>query len=211
MRLFKKLGRKGLLWIYRRYETARFDGIILVDWADTPHFTRIITAALKLIKENDPRRFRRVQRQIRFVVSCTRPFGGGAYFSDAKTCEFDFVVLRSDDDVEFYTPWYACALVHEATHGRLESCGIPYTPENRTRIEKLCVAEEQRFVRRLTLSPRVSAWLQEGHVFNPQRWERSWKTTPWKKFVLTMRRVGKRSRERDRKRQQARENPFSSA
>ena len=51
MRLFKKLGRKGLLWIYRRYETARFDGIILVDWADTPHFTRIITAALKLIKE----------------------------------------------------------------------------------------------------------------------------------------------------------------
>jgi hypothetical protein len=199
VRLFKTLGRKGVLWIYHRYETASFDGIALVDWAETPHFTRIITAARKLIKETDPRRFRRVQRQIRFIVSCTRPFGGGAYFSDTKSCDFDFVVIRSDGDVEFYTPWYACALVHESTHGYLQSRGIPYTPENRTRIEKLCVAEEQRFAKRLVLSPHVSAWLQETQVFNPRRWERSWKTTSWKAFVLTMRRIGKRSRVRDRR------------
>ena len=194
MRLFKALGRKGLLSIYRKYEAATFDGIALVDWDGTPHFTTVIANALRLIKENDPRRFHYVQRHIRFIVNCARPFGGGAYFNDTKACEFEFVALRSDDDIQFYTPWYACALVHEATHERLHSCGIPYTPDNRARIEKLCVTEEQRFAKCLVLSPRVSTWLQERHVFDARRWERSWNTTAWKKFLLTMRRVRKRSR-----------------
>jgi len=194
VRLFKALGRKGLLSIYRKYEAATFDGIALVDWDGTPHFTTVIANALRLIKENDPRRFHYVQRHIRFIVNCARPFGGGAYFNDTKACEFEFVALRSDDDIQFYTPWYACALVHEATHGRLHSWGIPYTPDNRARIEKLCVTEEQRFAKCLVLSPRVSTWLQETHVFDARRWERSWNTTAWKKFLLTMRRVRKRSR-----------------
>jgi hypothetical protein len=171
-----------------------------VDWAETPYYARIITAALQMIKESDPRRFRGVRCQIQFIVSSTRPFGGGAYFGDTKTCEFDFGMLRSDEDLQFYTPWYACALVHEATHGRLQSSGIRYTPSNRVRIEKLCVTEEQRFAKRLTLPPRVSAWLQETHVFDPRRWERSWKTTPWKKFILTMRRIRKRQRRNATKR-----------
>ena len=199
MRLFKALGREGLLWIYRKYETARFDGITLVDWDETPHFTTVITDALKLIKQNDPRRFHHVQRQIRFIVNCTRPFGGGAYFNDTKACEFEFVVLRSDDEIQFYRPLYACALVHEATHGRVHSWGVPYTPDNRARIERLCVTEEQRFAKCLLLPPHVSAWLRETHVFDPRRWERSWNTTAWKKFLLTMRRVRKRSREHHRK------------
>jgi hypothetical protein len=208
VKFFKALGRKGLLWIYRKCESARFDGIALVDWDETPHFVTIVTAALKVIKENDPRRFHRVQREIRFVVNCTRPFGGGAYFSDTKACEFEFEALRSDEEIQFYTYWYACALVHEATHGRLQSCGIPYTPDNRARIEKLCVTEERRFARRLTLPPRVSAWLQESQVFDPQKWERNWNTRRWKKFVLTMRRVGKRSREQSAN-DNTQENPFS--
>jgi hypothetical protein len=200
VRLFKALGRKGLLWIYRKYKTATFAGIALVDWEENPHFATVITDALKLIEQSDPRRFHRVQRQIRFIINCTRPFGGGAYFSDTKACEFEFVTLRSEDELQFNIPWYACASVHEATHGRLHSWGIPYTPDNRARIEKLCVTEEQRFAKCLLVSPRVSAWLQETHVFDARRWERSWNTTTWKKFLLTMRRVRKRSHKDHRKR-----------
>ena len=194
----KKLARRGLLWLYHKHEVAQFDGISLVDADNDTHwFTRIITAALQLIRDNDPRRFRRVRRHIRFVVNCTRPFGGGAYFGDTKTCEFEFMVPRSEHDVRYYVAWYACALVHEATHGRLRSRGIGYTPENRTRIEKLCVTEEQRFAKHLNLAPDVFAWLERSHAFDPRRWERYWKSTSWKKFLLTMRRIRKRHRSRD--------------
>jgi hypothetical protein len=200
VKLIKQLARKGELRIQRKHEIAQFDGIALVDPDDyTPYFSKIITAALQLIKDTDQRRFHRVQRYIRSIVNCTRPFGGGAFLSETKTCEFEFRIPRSEHDVQFYTAWYACALVHEATHGRLRSRGIGYTPENRTRIEKLCVTEEQRFAKRLRVAPEVLAWLQHGLTFDPRRWQRHWKSTPWKRFILTMRRIRKRYRAQERK------------
>ena len=200
MKLIKGLARKGELWIQRKHEIAQFDGIALVDPDDyTPYFSRIITAALQLIKDADSRRFHRVKLHIRSIVNWTRPFGGGAYLSETKTCEFEFRSPRFEHDVQFYTAWYACALVHEATHGRLRSRGIGYTPDNRARIEELCVMEEQRFARRLNVSPEVLAWLQRSLTFDPRRWERHWKSTPWKRFILTIRRIRKRHRDQGRK------------
>jgi hypothetical protein len=195
VKLIKEMARKGTRYIERKHEIGQFDGIALVDPDDyTPYFTKIITEALQLLKDTDTRRFQRVQRHIRTIVNCTRPLGGGAYFNETRTCEFEFRVPRSGHDVPFYTAWYACALVHEATHGRLYSRGIAYTPENRTRIEKLCVTEEQRFARRLKVAPEVLAWLQRSQTFDPRRWERHWKLTRWQSFVLIMRRIRKRSR-----------------
>jgi hypothetical protein len=198
VKLFRSLGRKGLLWIYRKNQIADFDGISIVDWSQTPRFSEILKAALQLIKNTDSRRYRRVQQHIRFVVSCIRPFGGGAYYRDTRTCEFDFITPRSESDVQFYTAWYACALVHEATHGRLHSLGIEYTPENRVRVEKLCVEEEQRFAKGLTLTPEIFARLDSLEKFDPRRWERSWNTSRWKKFRLEMRRIRRRFRNKSR-------------
>jgi len=39
----------------------------------------------------------------------------------------------------------ACLLVHESTHGMIESRHIPYLPKVKDRIESLCKDEERRF------------------------------------------------------------------
>jgi hypothetical protein len=45
---------------------------------------------------------------------------------------------------------YACVLVHEATHGAIESRGIEMSMGNGLRIEHLCNTEQNRFAARLS-------------------------------------------------------------
>lgn len=197
----QQLAKKGEQWLRRKCEIAQIDGIALVDLEDyTPYFRRTIAAALQLIKGTDPRRYARLRRHISSIVNCTRPFGGAVYFYETKTCEIEFEPRpRSEYEMQFYTAWYACTLVHEATHGVLRSRGIPYTPENRSQIEKLCVTEEQRFARGLHLDSRILTWLQPKLQFDPARWHGYWAATRWQKFVLTVRRVRSRYREEERR------------
>jgi hypothetical protein len=90
--------------------------------------------------------------------------------------------------------------VHESTHGVLRSRGIPYTPENRNQIERLCTAEEARFARHLHVEPQVLAWLQPMLKFEPARWHQNWAATRWQKFFFAIRRIRARHREEDRQR-----------
>jgi hypothetical protein len=84
--------------------------------------------------------------------------------------------------------------VHEATHGLLHSRDIPYTAENRTRIETFCVAEESRFARHLQVDPRVLVWLQPKFQFDPARWHQDWSATRWQKFFRGLSRIRARQR-----------------
>jgi hypothetical protein len=200
----QELARKGERWLHQKHEIARFEDIALVDLEDyTPYFRRTVVAALQLIKDTDPRRYARLRRHIASIVNCTRPFGGAGYFYETKTCEIDFDPRPSSEyEVQFYAAWYACTLVHEATHGVLRSHGIPYAPENRVQIEKLCMSEEQRFARHLTVDSRIVTWLQHKLTFDPARWHAHWTTTRWQKFLFTIRRVRSRYREEDRRRRE---------
>ena len=198
----QQLARKGEQWLHKKHEIGTVDGITLVDVYDyTPYFRKTITAAVQLIKENDHRRFIRLRSHINSIVNATRPFGGAAYFHETKMCEIDFQPKpRSEYEVQFYAAWYACTLVHEATHGVLRSHGIPYTPENRNQIEKLCMTEEVRFARHLRIDPRILTWLQHKLQFDPARWHGHWASTRWQKFILTLRRIRSRYREEERQR-----------
>jgi hypothetical protein len=198
----QQLARRGQQWLHEKHEIGQIHGIALVDLEDyTPYFRRTMTAAIQLIKKNDPLRFTRLQRHIKSIVNVTRPFGGAAYFYETKMCEIEFQPRpRSEYEVQFYAAWYACTLVHEATHGVLRSHGIPYSPENRSEIEKLCVIEENRFAHRLKVNSRVLEWLQPKLQFDAARWHRHWTTTRWQKFLLTSRRIIMRHREKEKER-----------
>ena len=182
----QQLAKKGEQWLRRKCEIAQIDGIALVDLEDyTPYFRRTIAAALQLIKGTDPRRYARLRRHISSIVNCTRPFGGAVYFYETKTCEIEFEPRpRSEYEMQFYTAWYACTLVHEATHGVLRSRGIPYTPENRSQIEKLCVTEEQRFARGLTFVSGFSLGFPPKFKFNLLSVAILWGSTPLEKVFF---------------------------
>jgi hypothetical protein len=203
-RLINRLARKGEEWLYKQHDVGCVEGIILSDLYDnTPFFRETITAAIKLIKENDPRRFARLKRHIALIVHTTRPFGGAGYLHGNKVCEIDFSPqAKSEYEVQFYAAYYACVLVHESMHGVLHSRNIPYTPENRMKIEKLCMLEEARFAGHLRLDPRILEWLQRALRHELARWDPLWKATPWQNLILTLRRISARNREENRQRRE---------
>ncbi len=120
-------------------------------------FIHAMSAALRLIAQHDPRRYKTVVRQLK-VIHCdprlttasalyVRLFrlcviGHGDYFKTAGTNE-------KRDVTQLEAIFFAVMLIHEATHGRIDSFFIPYSSDRRERIERLCAKEEYRFLKRL--------------------------------------------------------------
>jgi hypothetical protein len=109
--------------------------------------------ALELVEHFDARRFRRIQREIRFIVHTELPSGAN-YRRVGRFCCVDFARYDFAKDRDWYLRGYAATLVHEATHGAMYSRYIGYTGYRRLRIERLCRAEELRFLRRLDTPDR---------------------------------------------------------
>ena len=113
--------------------------------SDTMKVMKDARNALELIRDSDRRRFQRIRRNVGWIV-----FGAwknfGFYSPFARVCG-----LRSrprPDDEQVAAVFFACLLVHEPTHGLLERKRFSYTSKNRIRLERICLAEEQRFLSR---------------------------------------------------------------
>jgi hypothetical protein len=187
--LINRVARNVQLWCYRKNEICQFDGIRLADLKGGPHFREILLAALRLLQATDLRRFQRVRKHLFWVVRTTLSIPGLAvYNSLTRACEIDFLSPSSEFDAECLIGWYACTLVHEATHGVICSRGIAYTPKLRSRIEHICVKEEQRFLFRLTFTqPDLADRLYRE--FDASHWKESWSTTPRERLRVKLRRI----------------------
>jgi hypothetical protein len=186
--LFDRLYYRVRLWLQKKNVVAEFDGIRIADLRETsPHFKNTILASLQLIKDYDPIRFTRARRHIQWIVNWQVEIGGGAeYCAPIRTCSIDFLEPDPTDAAEaWHHKWYAArhasAIVHEATHGSIRSRGIGYTPELRIRIEKLCVLEENRFVRRVAKLAHERSHRELGLImecleteFDAKAWDVAW-------------------------------------
>jgi hypothetical protein len=120
----------------------------------------MVGRALRLVEQKDPLRFARIARFLRYV----RPTGlvgetSAQYVRSSRLCLMDWKKIRCPDDPNLTVLFSAIVLVHEATHGLLCSRGVRHTRARRSRIERLCVLEEARFIRHL--DPALSdTWLQ---------------------------------------------------
>lgn len=171
-------------WLLQKSVVGSYGGILLVNLSSHEErsraFPAFCTAALQLIETHDPRRFRRIQHEVRHIVNKTL-LSGGSYRRALRRCDIDFsryYVAADDLNYDWYVAWFASTLVHEATHGRIFSFGIPYDEKNWQQIERLCRTEQRRFVSRLhderwdfsTLVPAFDAaeWLP---FRNMTRWQ----------------------------------------
>lgn len=130
--------RIGLL----AFSKTRIEGFDVVDWAGLEgSFSTCVhrlKTALQLIREKDPRRFKRVQRDVRrFLVAET---SGEEFLPSIRACLITITTLKSRTTEEI-----AMTIVHEATHARFHSRGIDYSYRRRARIEEACVASEVAF------------------------------------------------------------------
>ena len=127
---------------------VELEGFVIVDLrfgqSDESALDRVANA-IRLVKVTDPKRARRIRRDIQRIVIMDLGEAGGSYISEIDACALDPHQVQE-------RPIEATALiiVHEATHARIHKAGIKYTPRMRDRIEKLCVNEEIAFARRLS-------------------------------------------------------------
>lgn len=147
-----------------------------------PTFVRVTTEALHLIQRVDPRRYRRIQREVRSIENGAMA-SRGAYYRGERKCRVHFSRIPAprtdlpDRDYQWCLADYATILIHEATHGHFYSLGIPYTPKTRAFIERLCVQEEHRFALRLFEGDRQRAD-RLSPPFEAKKWERFWQESP---------------------------------
>ena len=170
---------------------------------DVP-FTQTTRAALEMIQRYDPHRFRVIEREVRLIVNQSLT-SAASYDRSIRQCRVDFARYWTDtdgcfcadpqaEDYEWRLAGYASSLVHEATHGRLESLHFAYTKDTRLRIERICVSEQRRFLANL---PRdVYDFDTLVPAFDPQRWESHWQRGRWKRMLLLLQRQRENMRPR---------------
>jgi hypothetical protein len=113
-------------------------GIDVVDLTDdeedpTPYFDKV-TSALEIIARYQPKRLDRIRRDLRYILIFKLP--GAVYWDDLRACALPtYIVSKDTEDI-------ALTIVHEATHARIRSCGIPHDPDQQGRNERVCVNQE---------------------------------------------------------------------
>lgn len=162
---------------------------------DVP-FAQATQAALEMIQRYDPRRFRVIEREVRLIVNQSL-VSGASYDRSIRQCKVDFAKYWVGADgqthtdpqaehYEWYLALYASTLVHEATHGRLNSLYFAYTKTTRLQIERICVGEQRRFLSHLPQDKCDFNAIIPG--FDPRSWEAHWQMGWWKRVLLLLQR-----------------------
>lgn len=160
-----------LRWLFRRAKGHAILGItVAIDHGTTEGRAiclREIEAALRLIHDCDPRRFRRIKKDIDgiFVYKATGALGCFHASIRLVTLRFDYIVSPSNSTAEI-----ASTLVHEGTHARLDALGFDYTPERRARIEAICTRSEIAFARRLPDPEGLFEEAERRLALDPSMW-----------------------------------------
>src|SRR5690348_2743535 len=108
-------------WLVRTSVRDRYGPIYLVDMTanqEDDGFVTFTKQALNLIERTDPRRYRRVEREIRYIVN-TYLVSSAEYRRGIRRCSVDFARYKVDPShprYEWYLASFACTLIHEATH-----------------------------------------------------------------------------------------------
>lgn len=102
-----------------------------------------LSTALKLLEESDPRRWRRLRRQVNRIVLIPPRGNLGEYWPSVNV-----IALSTQDIAQFSRIGAAMTLVHESVHALIRRKGL-YSDQIKGRIERLCVKEEIAFGRRI--------------------------------------------------------------
>ncbi len=123
-----------------------------------------VEAALRLIQEHDPRRFRQVQRYVRAISLGAHPLYLGQWFEDVRMCELSLQYVLAPETTPSQV---AATIVHEMTHARLHRLGIGYGEGGRPRVEAICHRAELEFVSRLPDAAAIIPGLQRALERDP--------------------------------------------
>ena len=172
--------------LYQASVLDTYEGILLVDLSQNEKcgtaFVAVTRQAIDLIRKYDARAFERLRREVRYIV-CEPWEIGGAYYRGRRAILVCFPFYWPEhprEDTEWYLAYYAAVLVHEATHGYLDSRCFAYTKATRSRIERICCSAQRRFASRLQ-SEEFDFGRDLVPPFDEDRWKARWNRWVWTK------------------------------
>jgi hypothetical protein len=113
---------------------------------------RRVEEALRLIQKYDRLRYDRLIRDLERVWVRDLPGALGTFNQSLHVCSLDReFVLAERSGLELI----AATIVHEATHARLDRCGIGYEEKLRPRVEAVCFRRELAFAAKLPNGEQV--------------------------------------------------------
>ena len=100
-----------------------------------------VEEALSLIKQRDQIQYARIVRNLKRVWVNLLPDARACFDRSLQACVLDerFVLDTAHEEI-------ASAIIHEATHARLERYGITYEESIRPRVEAICLRRELSFL-----------------------------------------------------------------
>ena len=169
------LADRFALWVSKSRMT---DGLWIGSASKSEPALQRVESALQLIDRCAPLHYRRVKNSLSRIWVTLVPHGAGCYLHSLNACLLDERVVASETTT---LEWIASAIVHEATHARLEKRGIRYDEAVRLRIERLCIRRELDFARHLSgidaLQKEIAEkldWCRDGnaHYTDQNMWQR---------------------------------------
>jgi hypothetical protein len=145
-------------------------------------FVRATVSCLDLIRQSSPLHFRRLHRHVAYIADSAIS-GFAKYVSHSHAVKIDFAKYWRPEHEDLSLRLYAMTLVHEATHGYLCAHFIPYTMRTRSRVERMCETEANRFLRHLG-----SKWSHLRRTFSEDGWQIPWHASVWEKARLQVER-----------------------
>lgn len=112
-----------------------------------------VGTALRIISNFDPRRFKRLQQDVRRILLLNTVDAAGMYWHELKACVLDLKYVR-----EFPPEYIAATIVHEGIHARLRR-RFCYPPQLRRRIEDICISQEICFA---SMVPGTTELIQDA-------------------------------------------------
>ena len=180
----------------KRTALSTYKGITIAvaSWSRSSEATFLASTieALQLVERTDPRRFKRIQQHVRYIVHADLP-SSACYNRLGRICLLDYRRYRFQENHDWYLYCYASILVHEATHGAINSYYIPDIKPTHLRLEKLCHLEERRFLQRLATENQ--SWVQKvagefDEQYYSEYYNRNW-FAKWQKIWKRIRQVRK--------------------
>lgn len=130
------------------------------------HYICRVEDSLKVIKQYDLTRYRRILHEIE-EIWIVPLYGESGMFDprSPKRCYLDYryVAVSSHEAI-------ASTIIHEATHARLWRRGIGISEELRHRFEKICIRQELSFAFRLPECSELRARLENDLMLPATTW-----------------------------------------
>jgi hypothetical protein len=160
--------RKVLLYFSHKEECLGFRVAMFLPSAEDKRTSLAkLKAALDIISRFAPHRIVLMRRQVKWIwVFDTSPYLA-EWHGDLQACILDRDYVRS---AQVSVEQIAASIIHEATHARLESFGIQYNEQRRSRIERLCAKSELWLAERFPDGKKVAEAAKSKLLMDDSFW-----------------------------------------